>query len=127
MMQHIDAAAMARGYAEILCADGGKSLLRLHALTRPAEERLYYAVADGDEVVFVSDESEAASACFNRETHGRERPDAAAESTREDFLLKNPTRLPTVRGEAWQRIAGQVTRLAQAERPAEDQQRQRDH
>jgi hypothetical protein len=118
-MQHVDAASMARGYAEILCADGATSLLRLHAAGdgRDAqEEHLYYAVAQNDEVVFVSEEADHAAKRFDRML--RERlSDTGSGSEREDFLATTPMRLPRIRGEAYHRLAAQVSHLSGSQEP----------
>lgn len=112
-MQAIDTHAIARGYAEILGAEGGNTLLRLHAVTAPgavAEEQLYYAVAADGEVIFVSDEPGRAAARFASLPSGR----GSEAPAREDFLASTPTRLPTIRGAAFHRLAAQVSELSRS-------------
>lgn len=113
-MQHVNAASLSHGYAEILRADGAMALLRLHAETgrdEPEEEHLYYAVAQHDEVVFVSEESSRAAERFNR-LIGERVSDSSAGAEQEDFLASSPTRLPVIRGAAYHRLASQVSELS---------------
>lgn len=113
-MQHLNVGPLSRGYAEILRADGAMALLRLHAeggLDEPEDEHLYYAVAQHDEVVFVSEESNRAAERFNR-LIGERVSDTGTGAEHEDFLASSPTRLPVIRGPAYHRLASQVSELS---------------
>lgn len=113
-MQQVDAASLARGYAEILCADGAMALLRVHASRSGEapgrEEHLLYAVARHDELLFVSEEPERATERFDRliRERGSDSGDGAG---REDFLATMPMHLPTIRGAAYHRLAAQIPEL----------------
>ncbi|HZR34902.1 MAG TPA: hypothetical protein VFA75_05965 [Nevskia sp.] len=114
-MQQVDAASLARGYAEILRADGAMALLRLHARgggeAPQQEERLLYAVARHDQLLYVSEQPERATARFDSlvREHGGE---ADGSPGREDFLATMPMHLPTIRGAAYHRLAAQVPELS---------------
>lgn len=118
-MQHVEAGSIARGYAEILCADGPLALLRIHAgkeASEAVEDHLYYAITEGDKVIYVREESDLASDQFNKLAKQRgveQSGDASAEHTRQDFLATHPTSLPTIRGNAYHKLATQVSELAQ--------------
>ncbi len=120
-MQQLDAGTLSRGYAEILCADGATALLRLHPGTGgkdAVEEHLYYAVAQHDEVVYVSEESGSASDRFDRLIGGRASETGSGGLGREDFLATMPTHLPMIRGAAFQRLALQVSELSRGGKAA---------
>ena len=113
-MRHPNAGSLSRGYAEILSADGPVALLRLHAAAAEDEaedEHLWYAVAQHDEVVYVSAESNRASDRFKRLVHDRV-SDTGSGADSEDFLATMPTRLPVIRGPAYHRLAAQVSELS---------------
>lgn len=128
-MESTDVGSIARGYAEILCTDGAWALLRGHAVQEAASnvvERSYYAITEHDRVVYVRHESDLAWQRFNEVTRHRvdKLGNESAEQSRQDFLATQPTRLPTIRGPAYHKLAQQVSELSQggvADRASDNQ------